>query len=132
MLDRCEVVLGAQPCYEIAEVLIGELCPIVRDEGLWNTEAGKDVSFVKTKDVEGGDFGECLGLYPFSEVVYGHNEVFVLVRALRERTEYIHPSPTERPRGGERGELVGWRDVHVVVALALVAFFYVFFQLVGD
>src|ERR1051325_4429563 len=126
MLDRCEVVLGAQPGYEIAEGLIGELCLIVRDEGLWNTEAGKDVSFVKSKDVERGDLGECLGLYPFREVVYGHYEVFVLVRALREGTEYIHSPPAKGPRGCERRELVRWCDVHVGVALALVAFFDVF------
>src|ERR1043165_7326553 len=127
MLDRCEVVLGAQPSYEIAEVLIGELCPIVRDKGLWNTEAGKDISFVKTKDVEGGDFGKCFGFYPFREVVYGHYEVLVLVRALREGTEYIHSPPAKGPQGCERRELVRWCDVHVGVALALIAFFDVFF-----
>ena len=51
MLDRGEVLLGAELGDEVLETLIGELHPVVGDERLWYLELGKYVSLVKTQDI---------------------------------------------------------------------------------
>ena len=37
------------------------------------------ISFIEAKDILGGDFGQSLNFYPFSEVVDRYDQIFVLI-----------------------------------------------------
>ena len=83
---------------EALKTLVGELGVIVRDERLWDSKPSEHVSFVKTEKVVRGDFREGFGLYPLGEIIYCHNEEFVLVYPLHEQSEDIHSPPGKWPR----------------------------------
>ena len=65
MLDRYEVLGGAQFCDEFLKGVVCELSPVVSDYHLWDTKPSEDISFIEAKDILGGDFGQSFGLYPF-------------------------------------------------------------------
>src|SRR3954467_422687 len=122
VLDRSEVLLRPEFGYEFLEFSVRELGAVVGYYRLWYPESGEYVPLVKSEYVLGCDFSECLGLYPFCEIVHSDYQVFVLVGSDRERSEEVHPPCRERPWRRERFELVWWCQVHVGVTLAFVAF----------
>lgn len=101
MLDVGEVLFGLKFGHEFLEFFVGELCVVVDHYHMWYPEAGRQVHILKAEDVLCRDFGECFGLDPFSKVVYGDDQVFVLVRTDGKRYEDIHPLPNEGTWGEE-------------------------------
>ena len=84
------MLFGAEFGNEALKVLVGELGIIVCDERLQDSKPREHVSFVKMENVVRGDFREGFGLYPLCEIIYRHDEEFVLPCPLHEWSEDIH------------------------------------------
>ena len=84
------MLFGAEFGNEALKALVGELGTVVCDERLRDSKSREHVSFVKMHNVVRGDFHEGFGLYPLCEVIYGHDEEFVLVRPLYKWSEDVH------------------------------------------
>ena len=91
------MLFGVEFGNEALKALVGELGSVVRDECLRDPKPSEHVSFVKTQNVVRGDFREGFSLYPLCEVIYGHDEEFVLVRTLYEWSEDVHSPPGKWP-----------------------------------
>ena len=78
------MLFGAEFGDEALKALVGELITIVCDERLRDPKLSEYISFVKTQNVVRGNFCEGFGLYPLCEIIYGHDEEFVLVCPLYE------------------------------------------------
>lgn len=107
MLVRREVLYGAKFVHEFLEVFICKLCPIVDDARLGNTEVGKDVSSIEIENVLSCDFGQGLSFYPFYEVVYPLDEVFVLVGSHYKGFDDVQGPPCKGPWERLGFELIG-------------------------
>ena len=93
------MLFGAEFGDEALKALVGELGTVVCDEHLRDPKSSEYVSFSKTQNVVRGNFREGFGLYPLYEIIYGHDEEFVLVCPLYEWSEDIHSPPGEWPWG---------------------------------
>ena len=73
MLDRGEVLGGAQFGDEFLKGVVCELSPVVDDYILWDAKASEDIPFVEAEDILGGDFCQSFYFYPFGKVVDRYN-----------------------------------------------------------
>ena len=69
---------------ESNEFLVGELCAIVYDYGVWYSEVMDDVE-EEQHSLLGLDRGDWLSFNPFCELVYGDKQVGVALGHLLER-----------------------------------------------
>ena len=69
MLDRGEVLGGAQFGDKFLGGVVYELGPVVGDYRSWDAKASEDIPFVEVEDVLGGDFCQSFCFYPFGKVV---------------------------------------------------------------
>ena len=107
MLDRGEVLGGAQFGDEFLKGVVCDLSPVVGDYCLWDAKPSKDISFIEAKDILGGDFGQSFSFYPFGEIVDPYDKIFVLIGSDHEWTKEIQSPSGEGPRRGEGFELFG-------------------------
>ena len=92
---------------ELKEFSNGELCAVVRDDGVWYSKAMDDVK-EEQHGLLGLDRGDRPSLYPFGKLVYDDKQVGVSFGCLLERSNQIEPSDYERPHDGDRLERLGW------------------------
>jgi len=57
---------------EVGYLLAGKICPVVRDNGVIESEATYNVLPMKLDNLLTSDFGECHRFDPFCEVVSGY------------------------------------------------------------
>lgn len=67
-----------------------ELWSIVEDNRLWDAEPRDSIFPNSSFYIIGGDVLQCLGFYPFGEVVYCHQDELPLTRGSRKWAEYVH------------------------------------------
>ena len=91
------MLFGAEFGNEALKALVGELGTVFCDERLRDSKPSKHISFVKTQNIVRGDFREGFGLYPFCEIIYGHDVEFFWVCPLHERSEDVHSPPRKWP-----------------------------------
>ena len=88
------------------ELLIGELCAIVYDDGVWYSKVMDDV-----EEEQHGllrlDRGDWPSFYPFSKLVYVDEQVGVSSGHLLERSNQIEPPDHEWPCDGDHLECLG-------------------------
>ena len=89
MLNRGEVLGGAQLRDEFLKGLVYELGSIIGDDRLRDVEPSKDVSFVEAQDVLDDNFCQCFCFYPFGEVFKGYYQIFVLICPHHGRAEEV-------------------------------------------
>ena len=91
---------------ESEELLLGELCVIVHDNGVWDSKVMDDIK-EEQYDLLGFDRGDRSGLYPLCKLVYGDKQVRIAPRCPLERSDQIEPPDHEQPRDGDRLECLG-------------------------
>ena len=91
---------------ESKELLSGELCVIVLDDGVRDPKAKDDV-----KEEQHGllrlDRGDRSGLYPLRKLVYGDKQVGIVFGGSFERSDRIEPPDHEWPYDGDHLECLG-------------------------
>ena len=91
---------------ESEELLFGELCAIVHDDGVRYSKMMDDV-----KEEQHGllelDRGDRPSFYPLCKFVYGDKQVGVAPRRFFERSNQIEPPDHERPGDGDHLERLG-------------------------
>ena len=93
---------------ESKKFLVGELCAVVRDDGVWYSKAMDDVK-EEQHGLLGLDRGDRPSLYPFGKLVYDDKQVGVSFGCLLERSNQIEPLDHEGPRDGDHLEcLAQW------------------------
>ena len=75
---------------ESKELIFGELCAIVRDDGVWDSKAMDDVK-EEQHGLLGLDRGDRPSLYPLCKLVYGDKQVRVALGCSFERSDHIEP-----------------------------------------
>ena len=69
---------------ESKELLSGELCAVVHDDRVWDSEAMDDIE-EEQHGLLGFDRGNQSSFYPFCKLIYGDKQVGVSSRRLFER-----------------------------------------------
>ena len=75
---------------ESEELLSGELCAVVRDDGVWDPKAMDDVE-EEQHDLLELDHGDRPSLYPLCKLVYGDKQVGVALGHSFERSNQVEP-----------------------------------------
>ena len=70
---------------ESKELLSGELCVVVRDDGVWDSKAMDDVK-EEQHGLLGFDHGDRSSFYPLCKLVYGDKQVGVALGHFFERS----------------------------------------------
>ena len=91
---------------ESKELLSGELCAVVRDDGVWDSKAMDDVE-EEQHGLLGLDRRDQPSFYPLCELVYGDKQMGVTSGHPLERSDQIEPPYRERPRDGDHLERLG-------------------------
>ena len=91
---------------ESKEFLAGELCAIIRDDGVWYSKAMDDVE-EEQHSLLGLDHGDRPSFDPFCELVDGDKQVGVALERLLERPNQIEPLDHEGPCDGDHLECLG-------------------------
>ena len=65
---------------ELEELLPGELCAVVRDDGVWDSKAMDDVE-EEQHGLLGFDCGDQPSFYPLGKLVYGDKQVCIALGA---------------------------------------------------
>ena len=79
---------------ERQELVAGELCPVVSDDGVWDTEPVDDISEEQHR-LFGFDSGNRMSLDPFGELVNSYQQVGVAPGGLFIEAQPC-PAPTRR------------------------------------
>ena len=91
---------------ELEELLSGELCAIVHDDGVWDPKAMDDV-----KEEQHGllrlDRGDRPSLYPLCKPVYSDKQVRIAPGCPLERSDQIEPLDREWPHNEDCLERLG-------------------------
>ena len=108
---------------ECQELVAGELCPIVDDDGIWNPEPVDDIS-EERHCLLGFDSGDRTSLDPFGELVNSYQQVGVATGGFLQRPNHVQPPHGERPCNGDGLEGLGWevRPPHIVLASLIGAY----------
>ena len=85
---------------EPEELLSGELCAIVCDDGVQYSKAMDDVE-EEQHGLLGLDCRERSGLYPLGKLVYGDKQVGIALGCSFEGSDQIEPPDRERPCDGD-------------------------------
>ena len=91
---------------ESKEFLTGELCVVVRDDGVWYSKMTDDVE-EEQHGLLGLDHRDRPSFDPFCEFVYRDKQVGVAPGCLFERSNQIEPPDHEGPRDGDHLECLG-------------------------
>ena len=91
---------------ELEELLSGELCVIVRDDGVWYSKVMDDVE-EEQHSLLGLDYGDRPSFDPFCELVYGDKQVGVAPGRLLGWSNLIEPLDHEGPCDGDHLECLG-------------------------
>ena len=91
---------------ELEELLFGELCVVVHDNGVWDSKAMDDVK-EEQHGLLGLDHGDRSSLYPLCKFVYGDKQVRIALGRPLERSDQIKPLDRERPCDGNHLECLG-------------------------
>ena len=92
-------------CFEWPAVKLG---PVVRHQYLGNAKTGYDVLPYKLFGISIRDVCQRLRLYPFREIVFGHNKPLAVSRSPGEWSHYIQTLLGERPWACNRVETGRW------------------------
>ena len=93
---------------ESEELLSGELCVVVCDNGVWDSKVMDDVK-EEQHGLLGLDRGDRSSLYPLCKLVYGDKQVRITLGCPLERFDQIEPLDREWPRDGDHLECLGWQ-----------------------
>ena len=91
---------------ESKELLVGELCVIVCNDGVWYSKAMDDVEEEQHGLLE-LDCRDWSSLYPLCKLVYGDKQVRIAPGRPLERSDQIEPPDHEWPRDGDHLECLG-------------------------
>ena len=91
---------------ESEELLPGELCAIVRDNGVWDSKAMDNVK-EEQHGLLGFDRKDWSSLCPLCKLVYGDKQVSIALGCPFERSDQIEPLDRERPCFGDHLECLG-------------------------
>ena len=88
------------------ELLSGDLCVVVRDDGVWDSKAMGNVE-EEQHGLLGLDREDRSSFYPLCKLIYGDKQVGVAPGRSFERSKKIEPPDREWPRDGDRLECLG-------------------------
>ena len=101
---------------ELEELPFGELCAVVRDDGVRDPKVMDNV-----KEEQHGllelDRGDRLSLYPLCKLVYDDKQVRIAPGRPLERSDQIEPPDRKRPRDGDRLECLAQQVGLLSIAL---------------
>ena len=85
---------------ERQELVAGELCPIVSDDGVWNPEPMDDISEEQYR-LLGFDLSDQASLDPLGELINSYQQVGVAPGGFLQRPNHVQPPHGEWPRDGD-------------------------------
>ena len=88
------------------ELVAGELCPIVSDDGVWNPKPVDDISEEQHR-LLGFDSIDQASLDPFGELINHYQQMGVAPGGLLQRPNHVEPPHGERPCDGDSLEGLG-------------------------
>ena len=91
---------------ERQELVAGELCPIVGDDGVWNSESMDDISEEQHR-LFGFDLIDWTSLDPLGELIDRNQQMGVASRGLLQRPNHVEPPYGEWPCNGDGLEGLG-------------------------
>ena len=91
---------------KLEELLPSELRAVVRNDGVWDSEAMDDVK-EEQHGLLGFDCGNRLSFHPLCKLVYGDKQVGVALGCLFEWSNQIESPDCERPGNRDRLEHLG-------------------------
>ena len=91
---------------ERQELVAGELCPVVSDDGVWNPEPTDDISEEQHR-LLGFDLIDRASLNPFGELIDCYQQMGVAPRGLLQRPNHVEPPHGKRPCNGDGLEGLG-------------------------
>ena len=91
---------------KLEDLLPSELCAIVHDDGVRDSEVMDDVE-EEQHGLLGLDCGDRLSLYPLCKLVYGDKQVGIAPGRSLERSDQIEPPNREQPCDRDRLECLG-------------------------
>ena len=105
---------------EHQELVAGELCPIVSDDGVWNSEPVDDVR-EEQYCLLGFDLSDRSSLDPLGELVNSYQQVGTAPEGFLQRPNHVQSPHGERPCDGDGLEGLG-REVRLpcIVLTSLV------------
>ena len=92
---------------ERQKFMSGELCPIVGDDGVWNSKPVDDVC-EEQYCLLGFDLSDRSSLDPLGELVNGYQQVGIAPRGFLQRPNHVQSPYGERPCDGDGLEGLGW------------------------
>ena len=105
---------------ERQELVAGELCPIVSDDGVWNPEPVDDISEEQHR-LLGFDSIDWTSLDPLGELIDRYQQMGVAPGGLLQKPNHVEPPHGERPCDGDGLEGLG-REVRLpCIVLASLA-----------
>ena len=106
MRDGGPIDLDVVFIIELEELLFGELCAVVHDDGVQDSKSMDDVE-EEQHGLLGLDHRDRPSLYPLCKLVYGDKQVGVSSGCLLERSHQIEPLDHEGPCDGDHLECLG-------------------------
>ena len=106
MRDRGPIDPNVVFIIESKELLLCELCAIVRDDGVWDSKMMDDVE-EEQHCLLGFDRGDRPSFYPLGKFVYGDKQVGVAPGCFFERSNQIEALDHEGPHDGDHLECLG-------------------------
>ena len=106
MRDGGPIDLDVVFILESKELLAGELCGIVYDDGVRYSKAMDDVE-EEQHSLLGLDHGDRSSFYPLCKLMYGDKLVGVAPRRFLQRSNQIEPPDHEGPHDGDHLECLG-------------------------
>ena len=113
----------------LPKVLTVKLETVVRNECVWNSEAGNNVLPDEFLGIYVPNVGQRFSFHPFGEVIGSNYYVSLVPCSFGERTDNIKTPLSERPRAGEGVENPSWLVDIWGESLALITLLCVFLGL---
>ena len=92
---------------ERQELVAGELCPVVSDDGVWNPKPVDDISEEQHR-LLGFDSSNRTSLDPLGELIDCYQQMCVAPGGLLQRPDHVEPPHGKRPCNGDGLEGLGW------------------------
>ena len=91
---------------ERQELVVGELCPIVSDDGVWNPEPVDDISEDQHR-LLGFDLIDRTSIDPLGELIDRYQQMGIAPEGLLQRPNHVQPPHGEWPCDGDGLEGLG-------------------------
>jgi len=120
MFHRGKYLLYPKLGTQLAQLLTGELCPIVGHQMSRDSKVAHYVLPYKVLYLVCGDLCDRFDFDPLCEVFDGYHDILYLACCQRERTQNVYFPGMERPRAVNRPQLFYGCMVSVCMSLALL------------